>query len=51
MIMKTEKKSIFAIIIKVLIAISTALLGVLNNNEAESKCKDIRSNTHRNEKQ
>ena len=36
MIMKTEKKSIFAIIIKVLIAISTALLGVLNNIEAES---------------
>ena len=36
MIMKTEKKSIFAIIIKVLIAILTALLGVLNNNEAES---------------
>ena len=36
MIMKTEKKSVFAIIIKVLIAISTALLGVLNNNEAES---------------
>ena len=34
--MKAEKKSIFSIIIKVLIAISNALLGVLNNNEAEN---------------